>query len=388
MFRFSFVFLLCVLSFTLPTAFAQQSASRVSPQEGLQRALDEASQRVAKNPRDAEAFIRRGELRSIINDFAGARSDFEKAIQITPKSAEAYRGRGFISLITNDAKSALADFEKALELAAPNAKVQVSPTRFISLRHSIMFQRSSARSKLGDIEGAMRDLDEVIAENPDDAGSYLNRANLYKDKKDYNRALADLDRAIELSPDMPFMYMARADVRRQQGDIEGAQADLARVAKSGANPNTINSISVTRRVRVDAEGKTVETTDNNPNAKIALAREIKSIALTTRGANEAQRADLQAALLEYDKAIKLDKRNYDAYLNRAGVWRDLGNAERALADYNQAVVINPRLPFALFGRGKVLWTLGRRDEATRDFDACLKLDPTFATDINRFKSVN
>ena len=110
--------------------------------------------------------------------------------------------------------------------------------------------------------------------------------------------------------------------------------------------------------------------------------------MTTRGANEAQRADFQAALVEYDKAIKLDKKNYKAYLNRAGVFRDLGDTERALADYNQAIIVNPRLPYALFGRGTLLWALGRRDEANRDFDACLSVDPTFATDINRFKTSN
>ncbi|HMF75085.1 MAG TPA: tetratricopeptide repeat protein [Bryobacteraceae bacterium] len=72
--------------------------------------------------------------------------------------------------------------------------------------------------------------------------------------------------------------------------------------------------------------------------------------------------DLPGALDEYNAAIQLNHKYYDALCRRAEVYQELGNYQEAEKDIKQAIAIHPLWPFALdlrrqFAqyRGKGLW---------------------------------
>ncbi len=54
------------------------------------------------------------------------------------------------------------------------------------------------------------------------------------------------------------------------------------------------------------------------------------------------RADRDAALADYESALKLDPGNPDAYWGRAAVRRDKGDLRGAQADYERALEVAPR----------------------------------------------
>ncbi|KAE8236083.1 hypothetical protein A4X03_0g9560, partial [Tilletia caries] len=58
---------------------------------------------------------------------------------------------------------------------------------------------------------------------------------------------------------------------------------------------------------------------------------------------------------------------FQAYANRALVYRNMGKPVEAAADYNAALKINPNYDVAYIGRGNIYRQAGRIDEAFGDF---------------------
>ena len=78
----------------------------------------------------------------------------------------------------------------------------------------------------GDVNGALKALDAVIAFGSIDADDYARRAAVYGTQKNYDKALADANRAIELSPRAWRRYLERAVLYQRTGQYNDAIADL------------------------------------------------------------------------------------------------------------------------------------------------------------------
>ena len=110
-------------------------------------------------------------------------SDFTKYIRLNPGDVEGYilraglYGRG-------DFESALRDYNQAIRLEPNNAKVYK--------------EHGSAYWMNGDIDHAMRDYTQALQINPEDAMTYNNRGLVYSQKGDLDRAIDDFSRAIQL----------------------------------------------------------------------------------------------------------------------------------------------------------------------------------------------
>lgn len=86
---------------------------------------------------------------------------------------------------------------------------------------------------------------------------------------------------------------------------------------------------------------------------------------------------LDAALVEYDRAVATDSCYPDYYLERGNVRRRLGDSRGALADYTRAIDVGLPCPQATYNRGDLELELGHLDAARRDFDRTLELDDSY-----------
>ncbi len=87
------------------------------------------------------------------------------------------------------------------------------------------YNRGFVRMKLGDLPGAIEDLDAAIAIVPEaDAFAYRGEAKL--SSGDLAGALADFNEASERKPNVANTWLMRGVVRSRAGDIDGAIADL------------------------------------------------------------------------------------------------------------------------------------------------------------------
>ena len=68
---------------------------------------------IKKNPKDANAYAKRGKAYSGNKDYAKAMADYDKAVQLDPKIADAYVGRAVVYLMKKDYDKSWENVHKA-----------------------------------------------------------------------------------------------------------------------------------------------------------------------------------------------------------------------------------------------------------------------------------
>lgn len=159
--------------------------------------------------RSLRAF-RQGLERLGPGDFQGAVDRFSAAIQIWPKNARAYLERGNAYQALGRPGEALADWTRAL---------QVDPNLAAAYTARGAYYRVE-----GDAARALADLNRSIQLEPS-VEAYYQRGQIYQALGQYQQAAADFDRAIAALPTAPYVYRARSAARRALGDAAGAAAD-------------------------------------------------------------------------------------------------------------------------------------------------------------------
>ncbi len=84
------------------------------------------------------------------------------------------------------------------------------------------------------------------------------------------------------------------------------------------------------------------------------------------------------AISLYSRAIKLQPRYAEAYLNRGRAESESGNIEGAIADYTRAIKLNPRLAEAHNNYASVLLDKGEIDEAAVEADKAVRANSDLA----------
>ncbi|HEY2154471.1 MAG TPA: tetratricopeptide repeat protein [Isosphaeraceae bacterium] len=136
-------------------------------------------------------------------------ADCDEALRLSPGHAEASLNRRLSSLALDDFRRAIADFDRALD---PRQGRGISFLGPLSSRYPELYRaRSEAHRRLGDLDGAVADLDAALGLDPDDAEARVRRGRLHAARRDFNRAIADFDRAIALGRRDADLYRDRDD---------------------------------------------------------------------------------------------------------------------------------------------------------------------------------
>jgi serine/threonine protein kinase/regulator of sirC expression with transglutaminase-like and TPR domain len=248
------------------------------------------------------------------------------------------------------------------EQAAATAWTQIASTtdptvieRFLEL-HGTTARASEARARLAALREDSRKADAAKAE--------AERA-----KQAAERAEAERQRARE------------AAWTACQGAPDAAKvAACARVIDSD---DTAQRRAAALQIRGNAERKV----GNFDKAIADLTRSLDLVpgqaqVLTDRGVAHFLKggaAERQAALNDYDAALRVDPRHAEALNNRAWAVFQTGRAADALADANRSIEAVATNGYAYDTRGQILEALGRRDDAIRDYERAIQIDPSQET---------
>ena len=120
--------------------------------------------------------------------------------------------------------------------------------------------------------------------------------------------------------------------------------------------------------------KTEETTASKKSPDAAATEAInsgmkrlaKADELETKNPKQA-RKDYEAALKDFQTAVKLAPDNYRAHNNLGYSYRKLGNYARALESYDRALKLAPAFPEAIEYRAEAYLGLNRLDEAKQAY---------------------
>lgn len=282
---------------------------------------------IENQPVSADDYNCRGEARLLRNDFDGALSDFNKAIELNPDFAAAGKNRDRVGQASKEQNK---DMARGL-------------THF-----------GQQRRKSGQLGDALLLLNKAIELDPELAIAYSSRGRVKKSKGDLDGALADFNKAIELKEDLPVTYIQRAIVKSGKGDTDGALADYDRAIElKPGSATAFNNRGELERKRGDADGaladydKAIELEPGN--AKYYSNRSLVKI-----------KRDPDGALADSNRAVELKPDLGTAYNNRGMAKQVKGDLDGALEDYNKAISLNPDIPAFQINRDRALKIKGER----------------------------
>ena len=220
-------------------------------------------------------------------------------------------------------------------------------------------------------------LTALIDGGEENAQLYIQRGDLYFEKREFFDAVEDYTTAIELNPEADQAYFGRGMALARQGLINEGIADLSMFIKR--NPKS--SLAYTKRgVRyiwkqdyANAEKDLTKALELDPN---------NSEAHDDLGVIYATKKDYEKAVEHFSATIQLDPSYQKGYHNLAMTLFLVGQDELALMRVNQALALNSNHRDALLLKSQILEELGRYEEA-----ASLKEDAEFLPDTNWSESV-
>lgn len=160
-------------------------ASLYAEMEEYQKAIDDYSVIIGRNPENEDALYERALCRLMNNDTVGARFDLETIDKFNPKSAKSRLGMAIVY-------KAMGENAMAVEL-----------------------------------------YDALIKANPNSWSLLRDRAEVYFFSKRLGAALIDIDKSISMNGKDPLSYFLRAKIRWAKGDREYARRDLNRAVELG-----------------------------------------------------------------------------------------------------------------------------------------------------------
>jgi tetratricopeptide (TPR) repeat protein len=295
---------------------------------GLDRymeALNEFDKCIELFPEEIPAYLERADYYEHFKEYGKALADYNEVLRIDPQNIKALVKRGRCFQLMQDYTKDLPDLEHVLSIQPKNAAAY----KYIGLH----------AAHIGDLNKAASDLDTSISLNPSDAQAYEEHAKVLVSMGNIKGAIKDYDKLALVTtfvPELSF-YIHRSNLRMQASDFDGALDDL----NNAMQQDTANSSTYLLK-----------------------------------------RADCFAGLKRYKDAIAdtvkvlgLEPGNIEALLKHARYNWQNGNKITAMEDFFRALKLNPRYPNTYVQRGLCFLEDGQIDAAERDFSDAVEIDP-------------
>jgi tetratricopeptide (TPR) repeat protein len=175
--------------FVIPGPDAKPDKVRAFTREGKEDITVTAERFVAEcekvGLRQARNLVADGAEKERAGDFAGARADLSRAIELDPNNAQAYYWRGRAAARAGEKGKAVGDLKRAIELDAKNPYAYVD----LAATYGRAGQEDAAIATLGQLADAAPDWDHGAA--------FVMRGKAFARKGDQERATADFRQACQ-----------------------------------------------------------------------------------------------------------------------------------------------------------------------------------------------
>jgi aspartyl protease family protein len=292
-----------------------------------------------------------------MNDYDRAIDDYSEAVKRNPSYAIAYDNRGLAYANKNDYDRALADYDEAVKrnprLASPYA------------------HRGALYRAKGDYDRSIADLREAIARDSSYVYAYGNRCSAYYSKKNYDAAISDCSEAIRLNPKDDFAHSMRGFAYAAKHDYDAAIADGSEAIrlnpKSGSGYNSRGAAHSGKKEYEAAITDFSEAIRLNPKMFAAYGN---------RGNTYRNQGNFDLAIADFDRAIEINPKYFQGYNFRGMIYAARGDHSRAVAEYSEAIKLDPIYVEAYDNRGLAYNALGLAADANSDFRRAQSIDPS------------
>jgi tetratricopeptide (TPR) repeat protein len=240
---------------------------------------------LAGHPRDARAFVLRGDAKADLKDNAGALKDYNTALGINPDYQYAY------------------------------------------------VTRCETRLQIEDVTGALADCDAAVRLDPTDALAHEDRGDVHFEREAYQLALGDYDKAVELGRSNAYLFAARCDSERLVGKLDRARTDCEKALS--LDPKSRRGLWARGRLAIVEKRYTDGIGDLN--AYIALDPKGSNTAYYFRGLAFNRLNGYRNALEDLRIYVGREPTDADGYKERAIASYGVGDKPGALADLTIAL---------------------------------------------------
>ncbi len=365
------IILLCCLLASFDQSFAQ---------------TDIAEKRALKAAKKAEkSFVKGNFIKSILF--------YSDALELAPNVGYLYHDRGMAYKANEQPYKAIADFTQVIQ-SMPNDDES-------------LWQRGKLYLSINQHDRARKDFESYLLSHPDKAQAYAFIAEAYEGKRNYSSGLKVIQKALELEPrssDYHLHYakllldtdqdeMAKTILFSQTAiDTSSAYYQLIHgyfLLETNDPENAIIQVEKSLQRLKDQEQRAFasyllananqliqnnEMAENHFSQAIDLDRE--ALYYFTRGCFYAENADTAKALLDFNRAINLDKSYTGAYNNRTFyIWFPQKKYEQALADMTRIIEIDSMNAYAYNNRAYAYRGLNQYERAFLDAFHSMELVP-------------
>lgn len=211
-------------------------------------------------------------------------------------------------------------------------------------------------------------LNEFIAQYPENIFAFCLRANLHMKASNYADAHKDADRVLQLKPDFRDALSVKGNCYYSVGDYDATIKTYEKILKQR---NDFIPALIKLGICYLDQGLFV---DAMRSSNRALELDPQSIdALLNRARCYLWQGDLDAAWENAEQMLRLEKDQINARRTQAGCHRIRGKFKEAIEIYNQVFARAPKDQYTLTGRAECHLRLGNLDEALGDLNLCFEM---------------
>jgi tetratricopeptide (TPR) repeat protein len=380
----------------------------------------------ARSPQENEArYLKRAEEFVAKKDYASALIEYRNAAQQMPKDAEPYYRMGLAYMEQNSIGAAVTAYRKAIELnpqhvdarlklaelmasSAAQSDIQVAEKQ---MRELLAFRPNStdarnvlavAELRLGKVDDAVKLLEEALEISPVNLRSSVNLARVKLARGDRTGAERALREAVSNNPQSPEAALALSSFLLSSGKLEEAENEARRAialnSKFGAGYVALARTQLAHN-RADEAEKTLRAVATLPDERYQhlhasflfergrreeAIKEFEAL-LARNDASKATRARLVQAYVAVNRirdaesvlnsALKKDRTDIDALVQRGELLLMTGNTRAAEQDINEALRFNPSVAEAHALKAQVYRRQNRPAGEREELNEALALKP-------------
>ena len=371
--RLSIILCLCTLGGHLAVA---QNAYELGATALQQGDYEEAIRHFTDAEKDERTLARLGYAYSQLGRYADATrayqgvlrfdTDEERSLETEVAVSQALLGLGYIAYRQGR-------FDEAIRLYME--VVERGTAGIVEAHHNL----GRIYAERGEIEKAIAEQRQTVAENPEFADAYYHLGVLYSRKQNWHAAIEAYQQAVALAPTMPNVYYQLARCYRQTEDILAAEKAMQqfRVLKStdAEIQKGIEAVFVAdanEKAGVLLRLANVYVKHEKYEAAVRAFERVQKYSTSDAHAAEVsaglakvalERGDAAQAIIRYERAVQLGLETAEIYHNLGIAYMQNRDGENALKWFHRALEINTDLPESLVMLG-TLYTASNKFEAS------------------------
>lgn len=308
----------------------------------------------------------RGRAAFFIGDQIAAAEDLQLSARLAGDLALAFHERGRGYLAQREPQLALKDFDEALKR---------KPAFAAALR-----DKARAMLSLGRPDQALAEVDALLRADAGDGLSLILRGLAWQAKGELVRARADIERGFsrELGPgaDPDLIAAGRNALIVLAGGGPGGVAARP-LGQLSPDLSRVPADALWNECRSDAAEASLKACAAILRQGAVLSDELRAFALYRSAVAHGKAGRFDAAIGDYDAALRFMPTFLNAYIDRGIAWGRKGDNQRALADFERANELKPDEARIHLNRGVALERLKQFDRALADYTVALRLQPGY-----------